>query len=276
VKVDGLTLREFQDFFAEIYAERNIERFGNTPTKGISSMWLRVVTHSGEVARAVRKRRFDLLMQELPNVFCWYCAFCSKLNIDLDQTIWAWFPRVCPTCYGVRCGCGGNKENDVRPPQKDREILDRLCRDNSATKPKSADEYVLMFGAIYGNRGTAQIDGTFLHFMEELGEVSELVQHLKLAKDNPQRFESIRSKIEIELADVFSWIAKLCWLTNEEFKGFLTYLRQDPGLTPTRNEITLSELVERRYEGGCPYCHARPCSRDCPGWLQPTPLAISA
>lgn len=269
-KVAEYTLGGFQDFFAGIYDARNTERFGDKPVKGISSMWLRVITHSGEVARAVRKRNVDLLLRELPKVFCWYCTFCSKLNIDLDEAIWLWFPRVCPTCYKERCGCGGSKEKESIP-QKSRSVLDRFARENYARRPRTADEYVGMFGEIYGNySGSVHIDGIFLHFMEELSEVAELIQHVKILKGDSVRYGVVRSKLEAELADVFSWIAKLCWSTNQEFQGFLSFLEQGidgERLSTNFGEITLSGLVEIMYREGCPYCRVRPCSQACPGWI---------
>jgi hypothetical protein len=73
-----------------------------------------------------------------------------------------------------------------------REVLDRLGRDTAANRPKTADEYVAMFGSIYGNlSGSVHIDGIFLHFMEELGEVAELVQALKIARLNAPASQTV-------------------------------------------------------------------------------------
>ena len=274
---EKFSLKQFQDFFDAIYAERNIERFGSAPTKGLASMWLKVVTHSGEVARGVRKRKFNLLIQELPKIFCWLCAVCSKVDIALDDAVWAWFPLICPTCYEKRCQCGGSKENDTGPEPKDRKILDRFCRENASERPRTADEYVSMFGSIYGNHsGSVDIDRIFLHFMEELGEVAELIPRLKASGGNQGQLVSIHSQLEVELADVFSWIAKLCWSANEEFQSFWTFVknRQDIGVFGSAiTGITVSALVDALYRDGCPYCRRRPCLSNCPGWTgPPSPL----
>jgi hypothetical protein len=66
-----MTLDGAQGLFEGIYGSVNEDRFGHGVTKGISSMWLRVVKQAGEVARAIRKEKMDSLLRELPQLFCW-------------------------------------------------------------------------------------------------------------------------------------------------------------------------------------------------------------
>src|SRR5689334_13826448 len=108
----SFSLQEAQDLFAAIYGERNVQRFGLGPLKGISSLWLEVIRHTSEVARAIRRGDNRLLLDEIPKVFCWFCGLCTKIGVRLDDVIWHFFPWICPTCYCERCQCGIGRESD--------------------------------------------------------------------------------------------------------------------------------------------------------------------
>jgi NTP pyrophosphatase (non-canonical NTP hydrolase) len=266
-----LTLDGAQRLFEEIYGGANQDRFGHGVTSGISSMWLRVVKQSGEVARAVRKERKDLLLRELPQLFCWYCGFCTKLGISLEDAVWHYFPLICPTCYSERCLCGPHKEleQDVRPRQKDPALLTEYGGRNLARRPVSLDGYVSMFDTIYGGHNeAAHMDSVFLHLTEELGEVARLIHFLKRL-DAPTRENLIDGEMASELVDVFSWICKLCCRANAEYRGFRSYMMQQAG-GPDRedgtSEIWLSSLIQNVYGHGCPECKKMRCSESCPGW----------
>ena len=258
----ALTLNETQQLFRDIYGAVNEERFGLGLTRGVSSMWLRVVRHAGEVARAIRKDDDPLLICELPQLLCWYCSFCDKLGISLEEIIWRYFPYVCPTCYAEMCICGPRKEQDQenRPKQKDPALLDQIAARNAGRRPFSLDDYVSMFERIYGGHNeAAHIDGIFLHLMEELGEVAKLIHILKHL-DRPAQARIRDVEMSSELADVFSWICKLwgnadarMWRISEYFELKMP-------------DMKLSSLIEMVYKRGCPECHREQCASDCPGW----------
>jgi NTP pyrophosphatase (non-canonical NTP hydrolase) len=80
-----------------------------------------------------------------------------------------------------------------------------------------------MFGAKDAQRG---VEGTFMWFMEEVGELSAA---LRDRKD--------RDNLVLEFADVLAWLATLANIAGVE----------------------LEEAMARKYGSGCPKCHASPC-----------------
>lgn len=79
---------------------------------------------------------------------------------------------------------------------------------------------------LYGERDRARgVDGTFVWFVEEVGELARA-----LKGEDP---ENLRE----EFADVYAWLSTLASLAGVE----------------------MAEAV-RKYEGGCPRCHAAPCA----------------
>jgi NTP pyrophosphatase (non-canonical NTP hydrolase) len=80
-----------------------------------------------------------------------------------------------------------------------------------------------VFGAKDANRG---IEGTFMWFMEEVGE---LAAALRDRRD--------QQNLILEFADVLAWLATLANIAN----------------------VNLEEAIHRKYGAGCPKCNASPC-----------------
>jgi NTP pyrophosphatase (non-canonical NTP hydrolase) len=74
------------------------------------------------------------------------------------------------------------------------------------------------------------IEGTFMWFAEEVGELSRAIRKIKL-KDK----KSIEH-LEEEFADCFAWLVTLASLNN----------------------IKMEKVIEK-YKKGCPKCHKIPC-----------------
>ena len=81
------------------------------------------------------------------------------------------------------------------------------------------------FGARDARRG---VPGTFMWFMEEVGELSGALRGQ--AKD----------ELALEFADVLAWLATLANIAG----------------------IDLEEAVQAKYGEGCPGCRQRPCACD--------------
>ena len=79
------------------------------------------------------------------------------------------------------------------------------------------------FGAKDAGRGTA---GTFMWFMEEVGELSAAL-----------RGNEPKAHVAAEFADTLAWLATLANIAG----------------------IDLEEAVRRKYGGGCPGCGRSPC-----------------
>ncbi len=80
-----------------------------------------------------------------------------------------------------------------------------------------------IFGAKDAKRG---VEGTFMWFMEEVGELSAML-----------RDQTDRENLVLEFADVLAWFATLANIAN----------------------VDLEDAMNRKYGGGCPKCHAIPC-----------------
>lgn len=80
-----------------------------------------------------------------------------------------------------------------------------------------------LFGAKDARRG---VEGTFMWFMEEVGELSAAL-----------RDRSDAANLELEFADVLAWLATLANIAG----------------------VDLEAAVAKKYGGGCPKCNASPC-----------------
>jgi NTP pyrophosphatase (non-canonical NTP hydrolase) len=80
------------------------------------------------------------------------------------------------------------------------------------------------FGAKDGRRGTS---GTFMWFVEEVGELAEA-----LRGNRPKEHTAA------EFADVLAWLATLANIAG----------------------VDLEEAVRAKYGSGCPECHQIPCA----------------
>lgn len=83
-----------------------------------------------------------------------------------------------------------------------------------------------VFGAKDARRG---VEGTFMWFMEEVGELSAALRN-RTDPDN----------LVLEFADVLAWFATLANIAG----------------------VDLEEAMARKYGSGCPKCNAIPCACD--------------
>ena len=81
-----------------------------------------------------------------------------------------------------------------------------------------------LFGEKDGRRG---VEGTFMWFMEEVGELSAAL-----------RGGGSREDLVLEFADVLAWLATLANIAG----------------------VDLDEAVRRKYGEGCPTCGQAPCA----------------
>ena len=80
---------------------------------------------------------------------------------------------------------------------------------------------------IYFEKDQARgLEGTFMWFAEEVGELTRA-----LRRDD-------RDNLEEEFADVLAWLATLASIRG----------------------VDLQAAAAKKYQHGCPYCHATPCA----------------
>ena len=82
---------------------------------------------------------------------------------------------------------------------------------------------------IYFERDSRRgLAGTHMWFCEEVGELTRALRRNQ------------REELEGEFADVFAWLVTLASISG----------------------VDLEQVAQRKYEHGCPRCHAAPCA--CP------------
>lgn len=80
---------------------------------------------------------------------------------------------------------------------------------------------------MYGSKDSARgIEGTFMWFMEEVGELSAALR------------EKDQAALELEFADVLAWLATLANIA----------------------QVDLGAAIQKKYGTGCPGCSQSPCA----------------
>jgi NTP pyrophosphatase (non-canonical NTP hydrolase) len=92
-------------------------------------------------------------------------------------------------------------------------------------------EFQDLIERIYGEKDSARgTAGTFMWFSEEVGELSRALRRGQ------------RDELEGEFADTLAWLVTLA----------------------SMHGVDMQAAAARKYEGGCPRCHATPCRCDEP------------
>ena len=236
---------------------------------GLLNMWLGLVEGMRYIARPIRKNRMSSLIYVLPQMFCLLCGACTRAGIDLEETIWEFFPFVCPTCWKAPCICGLSKLSGKVPKQKSASELAKYRKQNADRRPRTLDGCVEMFAKIYSNHpDSSNFVNIYVHFSEEVAEVAQRIRELNVAEGKRKRGTArLERELRSEIADVFSWLCKLCWRIDLEWKGFFPWAHEHLRTTVSVNRsIRFSSITEWRYRHGCPGCRRRRCSGACGPW----------
>ncbi|MEO0092392.1 MAG: MazG nucleotide pyrophosphohydrolase domain-containing protein [candidate division WOR-3 bacterium] len=93
------------------------------------------------------------------------------------------------------------------------------------------DEFQKLIERLYYTKDkTRGLEGTFMWFAEEVGELSRAIRKAK------HRSKKVPKELEEEFADCFAWLVTLASLTG----------------------IRLEKAI-KKYADGCPKCHKIPC-----------------
>ena len=94
------------------------------------------------------------------------------------------------------------------------------------SKPISLTDAQQLIADLYSRKDASRgIEGTFMWFMEEVGELSAALR------------EEDRPALAAEFADVLAWLVTLANVSG----------------------ISLEEAFQEKYGRGCPGCHQTPC-----------------
>ena len=103
-------------------------------------------------------------------------------------------------------------------------------RGRGKNPPVQISEFQKLIEAIYFERDSARgRDGTFVWFVEEVGELAKA-----LARPAPDGGKNLHE----EFADVLAWLSTLASIAG----------------------VDLESAAEEKYRKGCPKCHSTPCA----------------
>jgi NTP pyrophosphatase (non-canonical NTP hydrolase) len=270
------SLDEWEAEFDEIYGRVDQQR---TPAE----MWLLMMEDASQLAEAIRREKYAEALRKLVRVFGWTCSFVARcrakdlkdtpfhLDKNLSEIVWQKYPYCCSLCGNGRCICAvvrGELEELSPKEKKDRKarVSDALAvaRQSTDPRPKTLDDFVNMFSHIYkGAHYNLPIEAIFLHFMEEVGEVSSCIREIR-EKDGKKRNEDLRADLEEEIADIISWTASA--LSKLDYiLGASRLLEASQQKVIQTSNLALSAIVWQEFQDDtqehlwCGKCRARQC-----------------
>jgi NTP pyrophosphatase (non-canonical NTP hydrolase) len=212
-----------------------------------------------------------------------------RIQSNSSDLLWHKYPGVCPLCYArtikdgrslapgtdslLRCDCRGHHADLEDPDLRHAAsiTLRSLSEEIQGKKPTSINQWQQMFGAIFGASLTElSLTEIALHLMEELGETSDaMIRMYSYRQDNFIAGEPNRrqSRLEAQLADVFSWLFGLVERLNFSQRDKLDSERgPSKAVAVAAGPIWLSQIIWERYGSEelhsfwCPFCRGVRCS----------------
>lgn len=278
--------------------------------RSIWDVWCHSLHHGAAVAERIRKDApADKLFTEIADLALWLFTVVQKLSgrpgkqktpsespvetlvrirSSCSDLLWHRYPGVCHLCHARRAAAGHRGTSLLDPCDCSERQLDRRNKDAKRAdlhalrkfsesirrrKPKTIDDWQMMFGAIFG-KNIERMSPTEIgfHLLEELGEVSDAMARMySYVESNfrPGEPNWRQARLEDQIADAFSWLFALVQKLNSmKFSERERKRRNNSGLTSLHLPITLSEIVWRRYGADdlgsfrCPSCGSPICS--CP------------
>lgn len=205
----------------EIYVQANGER-------DFKDVLLFSFEEVGRCSQLINRKRDEDIINNIPRLFMWFCILYAKSGVktDINDVIWNKFPGICPYCKKPSCTCY------LRKFRLDYSELMKKAKETVERRPQTLDQWQDLFQTIYRRTDTYKIETNVSHLFEELSELSE-VHRLPFV-------DSEKNLIDMELADVFSWIMGLANFFDQQ--------------TPQKRYL-LSEALSKTYKNSeCPEC----------------------
>ncbi len=188
----------------------------------------------GRCFQLINRKRSEEIEDVLPSIFRWFCFLYTKYRNDkilVSDILWNKFPGICPYCKKQTCSCG------VAKGVLDINHLKETASNGRDRKPNTINGWQEHFQKIYPRGADSSFNINVNRLAEELSELSEAYRKSFIKKDIPC--------IEMELADVFSWIMGIANLINQLKKN---------KKKSERGEYLIGEIVYQKYHDGCPDC----------------------
>ncbi|MBQ8726947.1 MAG: MazG-like family protein [Oscillospiraceae bacterium] len=216
---------EWVNYINQIYEQSNSER----SFKDIIVLFYEDI---GKCFQLINRKREKDIENLLPSMFKWFCALYAKNENkvhSVSDLLWNKFPGICPYCLKTTCRCHIRKGN-----LNIVEIADK-AKNGKETKPKTINEWQTHFQQIYPRNPDATFITNVSHLAEELAELSEAHRKRHIKKDV--------LCVEMELADVFTWIIGLANLIHQ--------LKE----TDVSKNYFFGDVISAKFKNGCPNCH---------------------
>lgn len=222
------SIAEWQERLNHIFKDVNKQR-------SESDIFGRMVEMISGIARGVRDKNDHTVKWFSPRALAWILALASKLDIDLDERLWHWYPGLCPHCRKDRsCKCIIGSEK----PSRINDAIDINDAQEKHSRPDTIDDWMKLLKCIYGDSNSEVVENLkiLIHLQEECGEVHEAIRH-KLTSV-PTLSEAYREDhLTQEMSDLFAWFCGAMNATN------------------TNVSFHMKEL----YMDSCPDCHQSTC-----------------
>jgi NTP pyrophosphatase (non-canonical NTP hydrolase) len=225
------SLDELYKMLAYIYSEQNAQR-------STSATFAHFVEVCGMLTIHERKKRREgvTVIDALCKALGWYFPLLAKFRVrSVEDLIFRKYPYACPYCRKAP-----HEDLDCKAvrgtfPTVNHDALKDAYRRNLPSRPKSLNQWQLMFQKIYprGPEDRRSVIGLF----EETGELAEAI---RVFERHPEYFAG-------EAADVFSY---LMGVANELGSRML----QEESA-----ELSLQDEFLKRYPGLCTQCGSQIC-----------------
>lgn len=189
----------------------------------------------GRCFQLIYRKRESEIEEILPSIFKWFCALYAKYRNDkipISDILWNKFPSICPYCKKQTCGC------NIAKGHLDIYNLKKVASEGKDRKPKTINEWQEHFQKIYPRKDdNSSLDKNVSRLAEELSELSEAYRKSFIKHDIPC--------VEMELADVFSWIMGIANAINQLKKSKPRH---------ERGKYSIEDVIFQKFHEGCPYC----------------------
>ncbi|MFW9997478.1 MAG: hypothetical protein ACFFD4_35890 [Candidatus Odinarchaeota archaeon] len=223
---------DWQKMFDSIYRIKN-------KVMSVEQICARLVEETAGLVFPVIQQHPNVVKREMPDVFAWLLALCSKVDINLHKVTWEKYKKGCPSCgklmdcteaviidggYGLRTDKKISKYEIPSP------VVDFIQHQ----EPTSLDEWQDLFDMIYGKTNRVMLPHYLLiRLVEDVGFLSKMA-----------RKKESKERIAWKLASIFAWLLSLC--------NRYSYSAE-------RGKYLLSEITWMKYSNSCYKCLNSPC-----------------
>ena len=217
------TLDEWVEHINRIFERENNERT-------YKDIIIFFIENLGRCFQLINKQESEKIKDMLPILFKWFCILYYKnenhSNKKLSDILWNKFPNKCPYCEKNTCICKRVKK------QIDIKSVRELANTTRDIKPLSINDWQNHFQKIYPRTEESDIRFNISRLAEEIAELCEAFRKRHVKREIPC--------IDMEFADIFSWIIGLANLIDNTAKDSIGY--------------NFQSIIEKMYSNGCPLC----------------------